>query len=110
MNAAPFFEAEDATELLPLGTCSVCRCTDEAMTAVFWPQDLDGNAVCPDCAGVVPTEGYPHWIAYCRNDRRGEMSRLVGPYSATEAERNLAYFRSLENVESAWILQLPEAR
>jgi hypothetical protein len=109
MSAAHvYFAAEDAEPLAPLGKCARCGVTEDPTIAIFWPTTEDGGQHCPECAGEMPSEGYAHWICYARRDRRGEMAKLLGPYSAAEAERNLTYFRGLENVESAWVLHMPE--
>lgn len=108
MNAEPFFVAQDAEPLAPLGVCSECGRHEEPMIAVFWAQDADGRALCPECSGESASEGYA-FVIYCtRRDRAEGLETLLGPYSATEAARALVHLSKMENVQSARIAQRPE--
>lgn len=107
MADSPFFEAQDAPVFPPLGVCGSCGKHEEPMIAIFWPQDADGRALCPECSGTEPKEGYRHHVLVHRKDRPGELPYMHGPYSAGEAERMRSYFLLLGNVKSAEII-LPE--
>jgi hypothetical protein len=105
MMPGPYFEAEDAPQLPPLGVCAACGKNEDPMVAVFWKQDADGCGLCPECSGQAPSEGYRHYVLLARKDRGGELPMMHGPYSAGEAERMRSYFLQLGNVASAEIVK-----
>lgn len=106
MMAGPFFEVANAPPLVPFGECASCGRHEDPEITVFWPLDDEGRALCPECSGVQPTEGYDHWVVY---KRAGEMQRMAGPYSPSEVEAARDYYASLGNIETAWILYAPGA-
>ena len=102
-----FFLAEDAAPLLPLGTCSLCGTREDPMIAIFWSSDELG-AICPECAGEAPAEGYDHIVLVDRKDKPRSAPSMHGPYSAAEAARVASYLGQLCNVESARVAPKPE--
>jgi hypothetical protein len=107
MMTAPFFDAESAPPLHPLGTCSMCGTREDPTIAIFWAQDELGS-ICPECAGEKPTEGYDSVVFVSRRDRGNIPPSIHGPYSAAEAERVRRYLMELENVSDARVAPKPE--
>jgi hypothetical protein len=107
MMTGPYFEAEDAPPLLPLGTCSVCLSTESPEIAVFWSQD-DLGAVCPTCSGESPGEGYSMIVCVARRDKKHAPETMLGPYSPAEAARVCSYLLQLDNISDARVAPKPE--
>jgi hypothetical protein len=107
MNAAPFFEVQDAAVLAPFGTCVGCGVAEDPMVAIFWATDECGNAHCPGCSGQAATEGYDSFVVYLRTDRGREPPMRLGPYSPAEAARVARYLCKLENVDAESVRVAP---
>lgn len=108
MSAAPFFDAEDAPPLLPLGVCSLCGFKEDPMIAIFWAVSDAGAQQCPSCSGEAAAEGYGHVVCYQRTDKRNVPETMLGPYSAAEAARIVTYLVELDNIRSVRVAAKPE--
>lgn len=108
MMSTPYFQAEDAVQLPPFGTCASCGMHESPEIAVFWDTDTDGRSLCPKCSGTIPTEGYDCFLLVTRTDRAPGLPAILGPYSPREATRVKAYIEGFENIQSVHIAQKPE--
>ena len=71
--------------VLPINMCSHCGECDDPESARGWPEDDDGDRICPSCA---ETEAAPRLLAACKTAFEAQMHpRSVVAIALLEAIR-----------------------